>query len=155
MSWSDLPARLAELAASCGKQARLVIEGEDTRLDPKRSQIIQGAITHLLTNAIDHGIETPQQRQELGKPAEATVRLRVSRQGDHICIELQDDGRGVDVVRVRQKALQLGLASEPELAGMSEPEIARLDLRAETINELARDIYLRPWSWIGCCACRC
>ncbi len=127
--WNCLPRLLCELAATRGKQAQLKMDGADLRLDQHIIRAIQDSLTHILRNAVDHGIETPEVRESNGKPPVATVSLTASRILNHIQIEVKDDGQGVDVERVKQQALRMKLLTAAQAARMTEPEITQFILR--------------------------
>jgi two-component system sensor histidine kinase and response regulator WspE len=90
-----------DLGRSLGKQVRLEIEGEKTQVDRDVLEKLEAPLTHLLRNAVDHGIEMPEQRLLAGKPAEGLIRLRASHQAGLLVLELSDDGNGVDLERLR------------------------------------------------------
>ncbi len=107
--------RLArDLARSLGKEVELQLEGGDTELDKAVLDQLADPLTHLVRNAIDHGLETPADRVAAGKPAKGTLRLRAAHQGGAVSIEVSDDGRGLDGARIRKKAEQLGLIAPGE-----------------------------------------
>src|SRR4029077_3000712 len=120
------PRLVREMANSLGKPARLMIEGATTEADKTIVEAIFEPLLHVLRNALDHGLESPAERAQLGKPATATIRLRAARQGAHVLIDVEDDGRGIDVGRVRDVALQRNVASQSALAAMSDEELADL-----------------------------
>ncbi len=120
------PRLVREMANSLGKPARLMIEGATTEADKTIVEAIFEPLLHVLRNALDHGLESPDERAQLGKPASATIRLRAARQGEHVLIDVEDDGRGIDVARVRDVALQRNVASQAALAAMSDDELADL-----------------------------
>jgi two-component system chemotaxis sensor kinase CheA len=98
-----------DAAAQLGKEIRLVLEGEETELDRTVVEEIGDPLVHMIRNAIDHGIESPEARVSAGKPPEGTVTLRASHRGGHVVIEIADDGRGLDPGRIRTRAVQRGL----------------------------------------------
>ncbi|MDB5433363.1 MAG: CheA signal transduction histidine kinase [Caulobacter sp.] len=104
-----MPRLVREVAAQTRKQARLVTDGEATEVDKTVIERLSDPITHMLRNAIDHGLETPAERIEAGKPAEGTVRLAALHRGGRIVIEVSDDGRGINRPRVRQIAIDKNL----------------------------------------------
>ena len=106
-----MPRLVRELAAQTGKEVRLEIEGETTEVDKTVIERLGEPLTHMIRNAIDHGLETPEARAAAGKPSEGTVTLSAEHRGGRIVIEVSDDGRGIDRARVRQKALERGLIS--------------------------------------------
>jgi two-component system chemotaxis sensor kinase CheA len=101
---------------------RLVIEGEETEADKTIVEALFEPLLHILRNAADHGIEAAQDRAAAGKPDTGVVILRARRDGDHLAIEVEDDGRGIDTARVRAVAAERGVASAAAIAGMSEAE---------------------------------
>jgi two-component system chemotaxis sensor kinase CheA len=104
-----MPRLAREVASQIGKQVRLVMEGEGTEVDKTVIERLSDPITHMLRNAIDHGLETPSERIAAGKPVEGQVRLAALHRGGRIVIEVQDDGRGINRGRVRQIAIDKGL----------------------------------------------
>lgn len=120
------PRTVRDLAKQQGKQVNLVIEGGDNSVDKRILEEMKDPLLHLLRNAIDHGIETPQERQSLGKPATATIRLRGYQVGSTVSLEVVDDGRGLDVEAIKQAAVSRGVRSRQELAAMSTAEIQAL-----------------------------
>ncbi|SCZ24446.1 MULTISPECIES: hybrid sensor histidine kinase/response regulator [unclassified Pseudomonas] len=112
-----------DLGRSLGKQVRLEIEGEKTQVDRDVLEKLEAPLTHLLRNAVDHGIEPPEQRILAGKPAEGVIRLRASHQAGLLVLELADDGAGVDLERVRRSIVERGLSPEQTAASLSEEEL--------------------------------
>ncbi|WP_431495460.1 hybrid sensor histidine kinase/response regulator [Pseudomonas brassicacearum] len=112
-----------DLGRSLGKQVRLEIEGEKTQVDRDVLEKLEAPLTHLLRNAVDHGIESPEQRMLAGKPAEGLIRLRASHQAGLLVLELADDGAGVDLERVRRSIVERGLSPEQTAASLSEEEL--------------------------------
>jgi two-component system chemotaxis sensor kinase CheA len=119
---AGLPRLVRDTAAACGKQARLELVGESTEVDRSVLEAIAGALTHLVRNAVDHGLEDPGRRAAAGKPAVGTVTVRAREEGNTLVLEVTDDGAGIDVAAVRRRGVELGLVS-PEQA-----EAAGLDL---------------------------
>lgn len=109
-----MPRLVREIAASTGKQVRLATEGEGTEVDKTVIERLSDPITHMLRNAIDHGLEDPETRLAAGKPAEGVVRLAAMHRSGRIVIEVSDDGRGINRTRVRELAIERGLIS-PDL----------------------------------------
>ncbi|EDP75518.1 chemotaxis protein CheA [Hydrogenivirga sp. 128-5-R1-1] len=120
------PKLVRDLSRTLGKKVKLEIEGGDTKLDKVIVEKIAEPMIHLIRNAIDHGIETPEEREALGKPIEGHIRIRAFQEGGNVVIEVSDDGRGIDVEKVRQKAIEKGLYTEEELSHMSEEEILQI-----------------------------
>jgi two-component system chemotaxis sensor kinase CheA len=122
-AWQKLPRIVRDLSVELGKEIELQMHGADTELDRQVLDLVKDPLTHLVRNCADHGIESPAERSAAGKPGKGTIRLTASRQGGYIVIEIADDGRGLDAVRIRAKALEAGLASEAEIAAKPEAEI--------------------------------
>jgi two-component system chemotaxis sensor kinase CheA len=106
-----MPRLVRQVAAQTGKQVRLVTEGEATEVDKTVIERLADPLTHMIRNAIDHGLERPEQRIAAGKPAEGTVKLHALHRSGRIVIEIADDGAGINRARVREKAIQNGLIS--------------------------------------------
>lgn len=104
--------RLAhDVAARCGKSVRVEIVGDDIQLDKSHLDLLDAPITHLVNNAVDHGIEAPSVREGHGKPAEGRVRLEVREAEDHLVLEIRDDGAGLDLEALRRKGEAMGLVA--------------------------------------------
>ncbi|GAA0609417.1 hypothetical protein GCM10009547_09370 [Sporichthya brevicatena] len=127
--WSRLPRVVRDLGAQCGKSVRLVMEGRETELDRTLLEAVKDPLTHLVRNAIDHGLEAPEVRTAAGKPAEGTLSLRAYHEGGQVVVEVGDDGRGIDPAKVAAKAIENGLVSRDQVSRMSEREIADLVFR--------------------------
>jgi two-component system sensor histidine kinase and response regulator WspE len=112
-----------DLGRSLGKQVRLEIEGEKTQVDRDVLEKLEAPLTHLLRNAVDHGIETPEQRLLKGKPEEGVIRLRASHQAGLLVLELSDDGNGVDLQKVRRSIVERQLSPAETAAQLSEEEL--------------------------------
>ncbi|MGN4047415.1 hybrid sensor histidine kinase/response regulator [Pseudomonas sp. SM4] len=112
-----------DLGRSLGKQVRLEIEGEKTQVDRDVLEKLEAPLTHLLRNAVDHGIETPEQRLLKGKPEEGLIRLRASHQAGLLVLELSDDGNGVDLEKVRRSIVERQLSPAETAAQLSEEEL--------------------------------
>jgi two-component system chemotaxis sensor kinase CheA len=124
--FSRFPRYVRDLARRAGKRVELVLEGQDTELDRSVIEQIGGPLMHLVRNAIDHGIEPPEERERAGKPAAGRLCLAAFQEEEGIVVVVEDDGRGIDTDRVRQKAVALGILS-PEAAGrLSEEEAVEL-----------------------------
>nr|WP_318528472.1 Hpt domain-containing protein [Plectonema radiosum] len=117
-----------DLARQQSKQVELIIEGGETTADKRILEEIQDSLMHMVRNAIDHGIETPAEREKLGKRAIATIWLRGYRTPTNIVIELADDGRGLDIEKIKQTAVKRGLYSPEELEIMTPSQIYPLIL---------------------------
>ena len=120
------PRLVREMAVALGKPARLVIEGAATEADKTIVEAIFEPLLHVLRNGLDHGLESASEREALGKPATATIRLRATREGDRVVIEVEDDGRGIDVERVRAVARRRNLMPDAALEGLSDEGVIDL-----------------------------
>nr|MDZ8018452.1 response regulator [Nostoc sp. SerVER01] len=110
-------------AIKCGKQVELVIEGGDTLIDKMILDHLSDPLTHMLNNAIAHGIETPEQRQATGKPPVGIITIRAFHQGNQTVISVGDDGAGIDPARVKAKAIKIGMITEAQAKTMSRLEV--------------------------------
>lgn len=110
--FNRFPRMVRDTAAKLGKRVNLEVEGEETELDRTLLEALSDPLTHLIRNAIDHGIEPPEERRQKGKPETGTIRLSAYQSEGRIYIEVRDDGRGINTERVRQKAIQLGWITE-------------------------------------------
>lgn len=124
--WSKFPRVVRDLATQFGKQVRIEMEGRDTELDKTIIEAIKDPLTHILRNSVDHGMELPAERIALGKAPEGVLTLRAFHEGGQVNIEIIDDGRGIDVERVKQKAVERGLVSSTQVSHMSEREALNL-----------------------------
>lgn len=123
---AKFPRMVRDLSQKINKQVRLELHGEETELDKSVADEIGDPLVHLVRNAIDHGIETPAERVAAGKPPEGVVRIAASQEGNSIVIRIEDDGRGMQVEKIKAKAMAKGLISEAELAGMDSREVLNL-----------------------------
>jgi len=115
-----LPRAVRDLARQAGKDVELVIEGGDTELDRKVLEEINDPLIHIVRNAIDHGIETPEQRRAAGKPERGRVCITARQEGDRIIIEVSDDGAGIDPARIRDVAERRGYVTATEAVALSD-----------------------------------
>ncbi len=122
-AWQKLPRVVRDLCAELGKEIELEMHGAETELDRQVLELVRDPLTHLVRNCADHGVESPAERIAAGKSKTGTIRLTAYHQGGHIIIEIADDGRGLDVARIKARAIETGLASEADLAGKSDAEI--------------------------------
>jgi two-component system chemotaxis sensor kinase CheA len=127
-AWSKLPRIVRDLSTDLGKQIELVLEGAETELDRQLLDLIKDPLIHMVRNCADHAIEEPQERAALGKPKTGTIRVSAYHEGGSVTIAISDDGRGMDVARIRSKAIQRGLATETEVERMSESQLLRFVL---------------------------
>jgi len=136
------PRLVRDAARMLGKKVDFVIEGKEIELDRSMLDEIGDPLVHLLRNSLDHGIEAPAERRAHGKPETGTLRLQATRERSRIIIRVEDDGRGVQRQRVLQKAVQNGLITRDEAAGMPDEEVYRLLTRpgfstAETVTDVS------------------
>ncbi|MBR8836211.1 MAG: chemotaxis protein CheA [Stigonema ocellatum SAG 48.90 = DSM 106950] len=124
--WQKFYRLARDLAIACGKQVQLEIQGAETELDKSIIEAIKDPLTHLVRNCIDHGIETPQQRTAIGKPVVGRLLLQSFHHNGKVNIQISDDGRGINLEQLKQKAQQLGLISSIKAASLSETEALNL-----------------------------
>jgi len=135
--------RLArDIAKQCGRQVEVVLQGQDTDLDKSLLDAIADPLTHLVRNAVGHGIEPAEERSRAGKPAHGTIGLNAYHQGNQVVVEISDDGRGIDTRKVTACAIERGLLNREAAAGMSESELLEMIFRpgfstAEQITEVS------------------
>ncbi|MDM8525009.1 hybrid sensor histidine kinase/response regulator [Desulfococcaceae bacterium HSG8] len=130
------------LAKNHNKEAKLLIYGEDVELDKSIIEGLSDPLIHLIRNSVDHGIETPGQREKAGKPRHGTIELKACHQGGQVHLVISDDGRGVDGKHVARKALEKGLIRQDQLNAMTEKDRVRLIFRpgfstADQITDLS------------------
>ena len=124
--FNKFPRIVRDLSRQLGKKVNLKLEGTETELDRSIIETIKDPLTHLVRNSIDHGIEPPEERVSLGKPEEGLLVMRAYHEGGQVVIEIEDDGRGIDVEKVKRKAIEKGLLDPREAERMSEKEILLL-----------------------------
>ncbi len=126
MVFNRFPKMIRQLSRELGKKIRLEITGQDTELDRTVIDEIGDPLIHLLRNSADHGIEMPEERKALGKPEEGKILLKAYHSGNHVFIEVEDDGAGIDRDKVLQKALEKGTVSHEESDRLTDQEIYEL-----------------------------
>ncbi|HWR16394.1 MAG TPA: chemotaxis protein CheA [Terriglobales bacterium] len=114
------PRVLRDTAKQCGKDAELVMVGQETDLDKGILDQLAEPLTHLVRNAVDHGIESPEERVAAGKPPQGFLKLSAYHQANHVVIEVADDGRGISADKIAEKAVQRGIATADQIATMSD-----------------------------------
>jgi len=129
-AWNKLPRLVRDLSREMDKKIELTMLGADTELDRQVLELIKDPLTHMVRNSGDHGLESPAERRAAGKPEAGHITLNAFHEGGHIIIEISDDGRGLPLDKIRAKVLANGLATEAELAGMSEAHLQRFIFRA-------------------------
>lgn len=137
-----VPRIVRDLAAQFGKQVELRIEGQGTQLDRSILEALGDPLLHLVRNAIDHGIELPAEREQAGKRPQATLRLAAEHFDNHVLITVADDGAGINVEKIRQKAVARGLVTAEAAAALPEREVLNLLFRsgfstAEQVTEVS------------------
>jgi two-component system chemotaxis sensor kinase CheA len=138
--FSRFPRLVHDIGQSLDKDIALEIEGEETELDKGVVERIADPLTHLVRNAVDHGIETPAERRRAGKPGRGSLRLNAYHQGGNVIVEVADDGRGLDTARIRAKGVERGLISADE--SLNDEQIHALIFRpgfstAETVSDVS------------------
>lgn len=129
-AWSKLPRIIRDLSQELGKKIDLQMIGAETELDRQVLELIKDPLTHMVRNSADHGIELPADRIKAGKSEIGRVTLHAFHEGGHIIIEISDDGKGLALDRIKAKAVQNNIATEAELAGMSDQQIMQFIFKA-------------------------
>jgi two-component system chemotaxis sensor kinase CheA len=124
--FSKMPRIIRDLSQSLGRRVRLEVEGQDTELDKSLLEAIKDPLTHAVRNSLDHGIEPPDVREAAGKDPEGTLKLRASHESSHVIIEVSDDGAGIAVEKIRQKAIERGVITAERAAQQSDRELLQL-----------------------------
>lgn len=124
--WSKVPRMVRDISTSLGRQVRLEMIGQETELDRGLLEAIKDPLTHLIRNAIDHGIEPPAVRESIGKSTTGLLTLRAYHQGGQVVVEISDDGKGIDAQAVAAKAVERGLRTPAQVADMSTQDLLHL-----------------------------
>lgn len=124
--WSKFPRVVRDLSSQLGKQVRIEMEGKETELDKTIVEAIKDPLTHLVRNSVDHGIEPPAVRTAVGKPAEGTLVLRAYHEGGQVNIEIVDDGGGLNLERIRKKAVERGMMTAEQASRLSDRDASLL-----------------------------
>lgn len=124
--FGKFPRIVRDLALACGKKVSLELQGQETELDKSLIESIRDPLTHMVRNSIDHGIESPETRSQRGKPEEGRLQMLAYHEGGKVIIEISDDGGGIDVDRVRDKAISAGIVTAEAVGRMSRQDILRL-----------------------------
>jgi two-component system chemotaxis sensor kinase CheA len=120
------PRLIREMSVKLGRPVNFATHGDDTEADKVIVEALYEPLLHVLRNAMDHGVEPIEQRTALGKAPTATISLRGNRQGENVVVEVEDDGRGIDLVKVRRKAVERGVVSADALASYSDADAIEL-----------------------------
>jgi len=136
------PRMVRDVAKQCDRQVELVLNGQDTALDKTLLDAIAEPLTHLVRNAIGHGIESAEERARSGKPAQGTIRLEAYHQGNQVIVEISDDGRGIDAQKVKTRAIERRLLKPEEASRLGEADILDFIFRpgfstADEITEIS------------------
>ncbi len=129
-AWAKLPRIVRDLTVELDKKIELEMVGADTELDRQVLELIKDPLTHMVRNSADHGVETPAERIAVGKREVGTIVLNAYHEGGHIIIEIKDDGRGISPSKLAPKIIEKGLATEGELAGMTDAQIQKFIFHA-------------------------
>lgn len=121
-AWAKLPRVIRDLSVELGKRIDLQMHGQETELDRQVLELIKDPLTHMVRNSADHGLETPEERRAAGKPEVGRVILNAYHEGGHIIIEIRDDGRGLNVNRIRQKIIEQNLAGETDVEALTDQQ---------------------------------
>ncbi len=124
--WGQFPRTVRDVALGCGKEVGIEMEGQETELDKTIIEAIKDPLTHLVRNSVDHGIELPEDRVRAGKSRSGRLILRAFHEGGQVNIEISDDGAGLNVERIRKKAVERGLITAEQALRMPEREIFNL-----------------------------
>ena len=140
--FNRFPRMIRDISRKLGKEMELVMSGEETELDRTVIDEIGDPLIHLLRNAADHGLETTEERVNLGKPRKGTIKLQAYQDGNSVMIVVEDDGKGINVNKVKNKAIEKGTITKEEAATMTEKEIIELLFRpsfstAEKVSDLS------------------
>lgn len=144
--WSKMPRVVRDLAVQLGREVDLQMEGHDTELDRSLLEALKGPLTHLVRNALDHGIETPAERVAAGKPAQGRLLLRSFHESGQVVVEISDDGKGIDPDTILRFAIERGVLTRDQAARMEAREIVNLIFRpgfstaAEVTNVSGRGV---------------
>lgn len=129
-AWSKFPRLIRDLSMELHKKIELKMIGESTELDRQLLEMIKDPLTHMVRNSCDHGLEVPADRVAAGKPESGTVTLSAFHEGGHIIIEIKDDGRGLNIEKIKQKIVEKDLATDAELEQMSDEQIMQYIFKA-------------------------
>ncbi len=140
--FGQFPRLVRDISKQHGKDVQLLMEGQNTELDRTLLEAIKDPLTHLVRNALDHGVEKPAERQKIGKPSTATIMIKAYHEGGQVVIEISDDGAGINVDKVKAKAIREQLITAQQAEEMSERNLINLIFRpgfstAETVTSIS------------------
>lgn len=124
--WSKFPRTVRDVAISCGKEVLIEMEGKETEMDKTIIESIKDPLTHLVRNSVDHGIEKPEARRKAGKDPVGRMRLHAFHEGGQVTVEISDDGAGLDLERIRRKAIERALVTAEQGARMTDGQVFNL-----------------------------
>jgi two-component system chemotaxis sensor kinase CheA len=129
-AWTKLPRLIRDLCQDLGKDIELTMLGAETEIDRQLLELIKDPMLHMIRNAADHGIETAGERVRQGKPPKGHISISALQEGGYIALSISDDGRGLDLARIRQRAIRQGMASEKEIDRMSDQQVTKFIFHA-------------------------
>jgi two-component system, chemotaxis family, sensor kinase CheA len=124
-AWTKLNRVIRDLTEELGKKIELVTTGAETEIDRQLLEMIKDPLLHMVRNAADHGLEMPDERIAAGKPPQGTINLRAAQESGYIIVEVSDDGRGIDIERVKAKAIRNGMTTEADIGRLTDEQILR------------------------------
>lgn len=136
--FNRFPRMVRDISQKSGKEVEFIMEGKETELDRNLIEEVGDPIIHLIRNSLDHGIESPEERRELGKPEKGQLLLKATHEENHIVITIADDGRGIDAQKVKKSAIKKGFITEEEANGLTEKELVFLIFKSgiSTANQV-------------------
>jgi two-component system, chemotaxis family, sensor kinase CheA len=129
-AWAKLPRLVRDLCQDLGKDIELTMSGSETEIDRQLLELIKDPMLHMIRNAADHGIEGAGERMKAGKSPKGHIRVSAAQEGGYITLSIRDDGRGLDIARIKQKAVRQGLATEAAVERMSDQQVAKFIFNA-------------------------
>jgi two-component system, chemotaxis family, sensor kinase CheA len=129
-AWAKLPRLIRDLCQDLGKDIELTMSGSETEIDRQLLELIKDPMLHMIRNAADHGIERAGERMKAGKSPKGSIRVAAAQEGGYITLSIADDGRGLDLARIREKAVRQGLVSDADAARLNDQQIAKFIFHA-------------------------
>ncbi len=149
--FSRFPRLVRDLSRKSNKPVELITEGEETELDKSVIELIGDPLVHILRNSVDHGLESEEERKALGKPVPGKVWVRAYHKGNFVVIEVEDDGRGIDPEKIKQKAIEKGLLSVEEAETLDEQQARELIFYQDFLQQKRlRMCLVGEWAWMWC-----